>query len=53
LVSKDNEFVRLAKSVMKMNNYTFPEAAEQLILAGRGPGNFIQTNRKKEKKNGL
>ncbi|MBU4369189.1 hypothetical protein KKG58_00315 [Patescibacteria group bacterium] len=42
--TKDNEFVRLAKGVMQMNNCSFPKAAEQLILAGRGPGKYGKGN---------
>lgn len=56
---KEIELVRLGKGMMKMNNCSFPEAAEQLIFAGRGPakyrkGNVAEIDRKnKGEKNAL
>jgi len=37
---EETEFVRLVKGIMRMNSCSFPEAAEQLILLGRGPGKY-------------
>ena len=41
---KETEFVRLGKSVMEMNNCSFPEVAEQLIFAGWGPAKYRRDN---------
>jgi len=41
----ETEFVKLAKEVMRINNCSFPEAAEQLISLRRGPGKYRKVSR--------
>ena len=41
---KESEFIRLVKRIMKIENCSFEEVAEQLVLAGQGPGKYKQEN---------